>query len=346
MSKHLWNIAKKKDSLWVKWVNVHRLKGRSVWEVPVDIKASWGWKKLLELREKVRPHIWSVIGNGKNTEMWHDKWNIGGPLSNVVTRRAVYSAGLQNNEKVANMIVNGQWQWPVEWLDQFPQLSQIEAPRLNDDTEDSVHWLSNKMKVVKFSISRVWKDLRETDVKVPWYDVVWFPQFIPRHAFILWLLVQERLPTQDRLLKWQPTKVMKCALCSKEVDSHQHLFFECKYSASVWDKARMMCKIQTGSNSWKTVMEELMQMPNKRNIWLILRKIVFAAVTYFIWIERNSRLFKDVKRPWEILWKEIEETVKLKISGLKVADSRNVNEVYDLWGITGKLQKTVNAELL
>ena len=101
----------------------------------------------------------------------------------------------------------------------------------------------------------------------------------------------------------------------------------------------MMCKIQTGSNSWKTVLEELIKMPNKRNIWLILRKIVFAAVTYFIWIERNSRLFKDVKRPWEILWKEIEETVKLKISGLKVADSRNVNEVYDLWGITGNLQK-------
>nr|GEV95370.1 60S ribosomal protein L18-2 [Tanacetum cinerariifolium] len=32
MSKHLWNIASNKESLWVKWVNVIRLKGHSVWK--------------------------------------------------------------------------------------------------------------------------------------------------------------------------------------------------------------------------------------------------------------------------------------------------------------------------
>ena len=62
-------------------------------------------------------------------------------------------------------------------------------------------------------------------------------------------------------------------------------------------------------------------------------------MAYFIWQERNFRLFRETKRPWEILWKEIEEVIKLKLSGLKVAESSNVTEVYDLWGITEYLAR-------
>ncbi|GJV73318.1 hypothetical protein Tco_1493313 [Tanacetum coccineum] len=34
ISKHIWNIINKKDSLWVKWVHLYKLKGRSFWDVP------------------------------------------------------------------------------------------------------------------------------------------------------------------------------------------------------------------------------------------------------------------------------------------------------------------------
>ncbi|GKC93257.1 hypothetical protein Tco_1158699 [Tanacetum coccineum] len=57
MVKHIWNIASKKDTLWVKWINEHMLKGRSVWAISDDPKASWGWRKLLDLRDMVRDHI-------------------------------------------------------------------------------------------------------------------------------------------------------------------------------------------------------------------------------------------------------------------------------------------------
>lgn len=44
MSKHLWNVASNKESLWVKWINVIRLKGKSVWNTEYDKNASVGWK--------------------------------------------------------------------------------------------------------------------------------------------------------------------------------------------------------------------------------------------------------------------------------------------------------------
>ncbi|GJU57113.1 RNA-directed DNA polymerase, eukaryota, reverse transcriptase zinc-binding domain protein [Tanacetum coccineum] len=36
LTKHLWNIATKKEILWVKWVNIVKLRGKSVWEIDID----------------------------------------------------------------------------------------------------------------------------------------------------------------------------------------------------------------------------------------------------------------------------------------------------------------------
>ena len=50
--KNLWSIAVDKNSLWVKWVNVYKLKGRNIWDMQKDNCDSWMWKSLLDLRDK------------------------------------------------------------------------------------------------------------------------------------------------------------------------------------------------------------------------------------------------------------------------------------------------------
>lgn len=72
--KHLWNIAANKDTLWVKWINVEKLKGRSICEVNQDSNSSIGWVNILRLREIVRKHVCYRIGNGKSVSAWFDKW--------------------------------------------------------------------------------------------------------------------------------------------------------------------------------------------------------------------------------------------------------------------------------
>ncbi|GJW81959.1 hypothetical protein Tco_0145934 [Tanacetum coccineum] len=100
----------------VKWVNMYRLNGRSLWEVPIDDKASWGWRKLLDLREMVRPHIWSCLGDGENIMTWHDKWNDIGPLSRIISKRQIYSARFSNSASVADMMINNKKRnWDEVW---------------------------------------------------------------------------------------------------------------------------------------------------------------------------------------------------------------------------------------
>ncbi|GKC59563.1 hypothetical protein Tco_1087161 [Tanacetum coccineum] len=71
--KHLWNIANKKDTLWVKWVNTVKLKGVSVWVVQKEECDSWGWKNLLTIRDLIKSHILYKIGDGENTYIQSDE---------------------------------------------------------------------------------------------------------------------------------------------------------------------------------------------------------------------------------------------------------------------------------
>nr|GEV86782.1 hypothetical protein [Tanacetum cinerariifolium] len=66
MISHIWNLLSLKESLWVKWIHVYKLKGRSFWEVSFHGNMTWGWRKTLQLRPIIREFVWHriVIMNG------------------------------------------------------------------------------------------------------------------------------------------------------------------------------------------------------------------------------------------------------------------------------------------
>ena len=67
---------------------------------------------------------------------------------------------------------------------------------------------------------------------------MWFSQCTPKHGFILWLAIQGKLLTQDRMLAWYQGVDLKCSMCNSCMDSHLHLFFECEFSNKVWKEVQ------------------------------------------------------------------------------------------------------------
>lgn len=53
---HIWKILTK-ESMWVRWIHSYKLKHRSFWDVRLEANVSWGWRKLLQIRNLIRPHI-------------------------------------------------------------------------------------------------------------------------------------------------------------------------------------------------------------------------------------------------------------------------------------------------
>ncbi|GJZ73076.1 RNA-directed DNA polymerase, eukaryota, reverse transcriptase zinc-binding domain protein [Tanacetum coccineum] len=92
IAKHLWHIVIDKESLWFKWINTEKLRGRSVWEVKVDNNNSWGWKNILSLRKDVRHFMFSKIGDGNRISVWYDNWSNIGTLDQVIKHKTLYDA--------------------------------------------------------------------------------------------------------------------------------------------------------------------------------------------------------------------------------------------------------------
>ena len=136
-----------------------------------DNMASWGWNKLLSLRDIVRPFIKHYLGNGQETNVWHDTWCEGGPIDKFVTRRQIYNAGFLNDDTVNKLYSNGHLQFPVDWYDQYPVLIEASHIVLHPSKKDEVKWLHKKKSLVKFSINKAWKDLRFQGEDVPWCNV-------------------------------------------------------------------------------------------------------------------------------------------------------------------------------
>ncbi|KAI8525621.1 hypothetical protein RHMOL_Rhmol13G0244400 [Rhododendron molle] len=51
MCKHLWDLSKKTDSLWIKWVHTYIIKGQNMWHMVVPADCSWTIRKIFQLRE-------------------------------------------------------------------------------------------------------------------------------------------------------------------------------------------------------------------------------------------------------------------------------------------------------
>nr|GEY91353.1 RNA-directed DNA polymerase, eukaryota, reverse transcriptase zinc-binding domain protein [Tanacetum cinerariifolium] len=73
LAKFSWNIASKKDALWVKWIHMMKLKEGGVWNIQYNSSNSWHWKCLFDIGDKIAYRMQYEIGDGTKvkTPMMH-----------------------------------------------------------------------------------------------------------------------------------------------------------------------------------------------------------------------------------------------------------------------------------
>ncbi|GJZ55695.1 reverse transcriptase domain, reverse transcriptase zinc-binding domain protein [Tanacetum coccineum] len=295
---------------------------------------SWGWRKILKLRPLIREFIWHKIGNGAATSLWYDKWCDLGPLSNHISSRDVFRAGLNLHSKVKEVILNGSWLWPPYLLTKYPFLSECHVPLL-DDTFDSLVWRNSQGRIKRFSVTQVWSNIRNRDSKVNWYNMVWFSSCIPRHAFNLWLIVRRKLKTQDFIHIWDVSDSLgtSCSLCECPPDSHDHIFFECSFAHAVWDSMKVLAGMESFPPNVYDVISDLMPIASRRTSKSVVAKLVVAASTYYIWQERNWHLFNKGKRSLYQVCDCIKSLVRLKLLSCRFKKSKSGDKVARLWDL-------------
>ncbi|KAL9997817.1 hypothetical protein Hdeb2414_s0597g00922081 [Helianthus debilis subsp. tardiflorus] len=129
--------------------------------------------------------------------------------------------------------------------------------------------------------------------------------------------------------------MMCCLLCYKDYDSHDHLFFSCYYSTQVWFHIRAHAEMENVQPVWSDVFTEMIQRKASKRIEVIVARLTVAAAAYYIWKERNTRLFQNNARPPDKLAQEILSTVRYKLMGLKFKESARMARMLEKWNIRG-----------
>ncbi|GJV32892.1 RNA-directed DNA polymerase, eukaryota, reverse transcriptase zinc-binding domain protein [Tanacetum coccineum] len=207
------------------------------------------------------------------------------------------------------------------WFKKFPFIFHLPHPLLFHERNDKVLWRSNDGKVGNFSAKAVWSDIIPVKPVVPWDKIVWFSQNIPRHSFILWLAINKKLKTQDKMVVWLRLDSLKCSLCNEVHDDHNHLSFGCRFSSSVWNFFKGLMKFKSAPNDVYQVLDFLLSMPINKSIWSIIQRIVLGSVVYVLWQERNLRLFQGNSRTVEVICNIIKDLVRLWLLSLKIKGS-------------------------
>lgn len=91
--KQVWNIASKKDTSWVRWINAVYLKGDNFWDHNAKADSAWYWRKLNKIKLKI-PNL--IEG---------DKWKPS--KKGIFSISSCYKA-LQNN---TNQMKEAKWIW-------------------------------------------------------------------------------------------------------------------------------------------------------------------------------------------------------------------------------------------
>ncbi|GKB14501.1 RNA-directed DNA polymerase, eukaryota [Tanacetum coccineum] len=199
-----------------------------------------------------------------------------------------------------------------------------------------MRWCDLNGNLSDFSVKCAWEVLRPRGQQVMWYHITWFSHCIPRHAFHLWLVMRRCLKTQDKLRSWDvdastDLSQLRCSLCGSHQDSHEHLFFECTFSSQVWNSIRNLA----GMEHVPLILEDIVMwfnpMANNRSFKNVVGKLLFAASSYYIWIERNNRLFKNSRRSPEEIRDLIMTTVRLKLVTFRFKNTSRVQSLLSLW---------------
>ncbi|KAL0282662.1 UNVERIFIED_CONTAM: Retrovirus-related Pol polyprotein from type-2 retrotransposable element R2DM [Sesamum radiatum] len=224
MSRHLWRIiSHDSNSIWVSWIFHYRLQNSSVWTIRTR-KGTWGWRKLIRLRDALRPHVVYQIGDGTSFSLWHDPWHPRGPLLPQFPLGPRHTF-IPSSAPLSTVISEDTWSWPhitdMESIDITHDLPTIHGG------QDRILWTGPRG---SFSSAAAYDLFRPPGPTVDWTSLLVGTFRIPRHRFILWLAVQGRLSTTDK--PWLQHLGSGCVLCQDGIpESHEHLFFMCSFAS-------------------------------------------------------------------------------------------------------------------
>ncbi|XP_016484095.2 uncharacterized protein LOC107804683 [Nicotiana tabacum] len=142
--------------------------------------------------------------------------------------------------------------------------------------------------------------------RVSWKNLLFQNSARRKTVFNLWLLLQGRLPTKDRLVNWGLNINQQCVLCQGHVETRDHLFLLCSYAVMLWKQVmRWIQEDQSNNHNWDQHLQWIINKAKGKSSRASIFRMVVTEASYALWMERNTHIFEQIYRSSEVLAREI-----------------------------------------
>jgi hypothetical protein len=159
----------------------------------------------------------------------------------------------------------------------------------------------------------------------PLLAAAWEVKIEGKINFFLWLLIQNRLWTADRLEKRGWPHQDNCSLCDQTIESADHLFLACPFAKEVWhgisNTHAAVASIASRSTTIMGWWKKVSRFRKSKNHKYHCSTAVYAI--WHIWKERNKRTFESKSSKPEDLVFQIREG----LTALKAANKSSLFSV-------------------
>lgn len=290
--KMLWKLVVNEDSMWTRWAKATYLKNQSLWNAKATDLHPWSWRKLLKLRLVFKSYLLHLIGDGRDTLLFYDNWLEGEPLTTIVGEQAKTWGDELRVAQWWSMEVG--WCIPLSFQRRFPELTRTIQQQSISGGKDQVKWTLTSNQ--EFSVKSLYEKIRRRRHAMWWNRLIWAKTIPPKYSVICWLVMHQRLKTRCLLQKRGMHITTSCVLCLIQDEDCEHIVFRCSFSEQVWSIVLRKAGLRHHHTNWRDEALWLKRVTKGRSSRATTVKILFATTVYYLWQERNLRMFQNQAR--------------------------------------------------
>ncbi|XP_013704236.1 uncharacterized protein LOC106407939 [Brassica napus] len=256
------------------------------------------------------------MGNGRSASFWFDVWTPLGQLIMHLGPLGPRALRIRKDVVVADATRGSNWDLPHPRLQQevalHSYLTTISLP-LSTECDDMFEWIAGDSSLCTFRSATTWEVLRPREETKDWFDVIWLKGSVPKLAFTMWVANYDRLPTRTRLASWGVPISADCPICSRDLETRDHIFLSCDYSFEVWREVLIRCNPPTSRfTEWSELLSWIRAATSKE--LRLLRKLATHTVIFHLWKHRNNLIHNQTSLSVTTVFHSIDREMKNIIS--------------------------------
>ena len=282
LAKQAWRFLTDSDSLLSQIFKSRYFMYTDFLSATKGTRPSFAWQSILHGRELLKKGLKRVIGNGKQTSVWMDKWLFEGQTRRPVSVQIMVDIKL----KVSQLIDPVSRNWNLYMLrDLFPwkDIQLIRDTRPMISREDSYCWSATNhgLYTVKSGYELSCRQVHQASFKEaeeqpsinPLFQSIWSLFTAPKIKVFLWKVLKGAVAVEDRLRTRGLLIKDGCLMCSEENETLNHILFLCPLARQVWALTLMQSSDNEFGDSIFTNMNHVMSNCQNMNLSCIMRSV-------------------------------------------------------------------------